>query len=73
MNKIDVKICSKAKNPHNCYKCIARLEELLKIDDLAMDDRDQIHAMFMAFSEQGRTPTEEEVALITQLSNRYLI
>ena len=73
MTKIDPKICSKAKDPTNCYKCMARLEQLLAVEDLSQEDREQVQMLVKAFSDQGRTPTEEDVALITKLSNLYLI
>lgn len=66
------KICSKAKDRTNCYKCIARIQQLLQVEDMEPADREKVEAMAKAFEAGGDEPSELDIALLVKLSDHYL-
>jgi len=65
-------ICRKAKNKANCYKCIARIQQLLQVEDLEPADRVRVEEMAKAFEAGNDEPSELDIALLVRLSDHYL-
>ena len=71
MTELEKKLCGKVSDPANCYKCIARLEQLRQVEDLSPEDRERIEAIATR-RDAGHEFAEEDVAFLVKMSQLHL-